>query len=119
MADGQVTIAQAQLEALHTRLDEFSKRMEQLEQQAAIFRHLGWLKLALSAFTAGMIGFWGPILIVAAAVPGETIPWIAWLGAIGAGCIGVSKDMRAMLELPPVATNGSIPLPKPLKGGTT
>lgn len=111
------TINQATLEALHARLDAIEKRMASVEQAATLFRNLGWVKLGLSAVTAFMIGFFTPLLAVAALVD-PPLPTLAWLVALAGGCMGMARDIRGQLELPPV-TNGSVTLPERFrKGGT-
>lgn len=110
------SLSQATLEALHQRLDQVQIQLNDLNQSRTLFRGIGWLKLLLSALTAGMVGFFTPILAVAAVIEGP-IPGTAWLIAGGGAAIALAKDVRSQLDLPPPAPNGVVPLPKGLKGG--
>ena len=96
------THQQATMEALHARLDQLEKELAELNRYRELFRRLGWVKLGLSATTAAMLGFWGPVLAVAAAVTGP-LPQITWTMAVGWGCIGLARDIRSQLEMPPTA----------------
>lgn len=116
MAEDQ-GVQQATLEALHDRLDKLEAWMADLDRNRALFRNLAWVRLGLSAFTAFILGFFAPILAVAAVVD-PPLPGIAWLIGVGAGAMNMSRDIRAQLELPPVPTNGGIPLPAK-KGGAS
>lgn len=109
------SVQQATLEALHDRLDKLEAWMNDLDRNRALFRNLGLLKLGLSAFTAFILGFFAPILAVAAVVEAP-LPSIAWLIGVGAGAMNMARDIRAQLDLPPVPANGGIPLPA-TKGG--
>jgi hypothetical protein len=106
---------QATLEALHARLDQIEARMDDLDRSRGFFRNLGWAKLALSALTAGMVGFWTPVLAVMAVVQGP-VPGVAWLIGLGGGCMLMAKDLRSQLDLPPAAVNGGLAFPKPKVG---
>jgi hypothetical protein len=111
------SVQQATLEALHDRLDKLEAWMNDLDRNRALFRNLGWAKLGLSAFTAFILGFFAPILAVAAVVDAP-LPGIAWLIGVGAGAMNMARDVRAQLDLPPVPSNGGIPLPAK-KGGAS
>jgi len=117
MPEGEVTITQASLDALHTRLDELTKRQAELDAQRAIFTRVGWLRMILSAFTAAMTGFWSPVLAVLAVVE-PPVPNIVWFIGIGSACILLATDIRSQLALPPIS-NASLQLPSRFqKGGT-
>jgi len=115
MAD--VTIEQAQLDALHTRLDDLSAAMADLQRARALFKGIALVKFILGALTAGMVGFFTPLMAVAAVVE-PPIPDTAWWIAYGGAALVMAKDIRSQLDLPPVVSNGAA-LPKGVKGGVS
>jgi hypothetical protein len=100
------SLLDAKLTSLHSRLDDLEGRLNNLDRIAALFAHFGWFKMLLSAFTAGLAGFWTPILAVASVVD-PPIPTIAWLIGIGGGCMAMAQDVRSQLGLPPVGNNSA------------
>jgi len=116
MPDGS-ELSQATLESLHQRLDQIQARLDGLDRSAALFRHLGWVKVLLSCLTAGMMGFWAPVLAVMAVVD-PPVPLVAWLIGVGAACMAMAKDLRSQLDLPPVG-NGATSLPSRFQKAVT
>jgi hypothetical protein len=116
MVEGEVSLTSAQLEAMHKRLDEITGSISDLQKARNVFRGVGWIRIFLSGVTAAMVGFFTPILAVAAVVD-PPIPVTAWWIAAGGGVIALAKDLRSQLDLPPMPANGGIPLPKG-KGGS-
>ncbi len=107
-SEEQTALDRATLDALHQRLDAIQGRLDSLDRYSALFRHLGWFKILLSMVSAGMIGFWTPVLAVMSVVT-PPIPTETWLFGCGTGALKMFMDLRNLLELPP--TNGSTQLP--------
>lgn len=60
-----------------------------------------WIKIALSALSAFLIGAGTPLLAAAAAIEGSHIPQIVWITSAVSGLLYLARDVRNVLDLPP------------------
>ncbi|MBI4571794.1 MAG: hypothetical protein HY713_00720 [candidate division NC10 bacterium] len=97
-------------QALLERLERLEREVADIERERRLLTRVGWIKVGLSAVTALLIGFTGPLLTTAASLEGPTLPTIAWIGALAWGVMSAAKDIRSQLDLPPV--NGGPPAKK-------
>jgi hypothetical protein len=62
----------------------------------------GWALLLLSMITSFIIGAGTPLLTALAILNGDAIPMVVWIIAATSGFLVASRDVRALLSLPPV-----------------